>query len=71
MCVDSLLLKFNIDEKQFIRLFISVIASDCTLSPTKDGRHLWWWAGLATLCDQGSEWPSTSRVIYVSDTSLF
>jgi len=30
MCVDSLLLKFNSDEKQLTRLFISVFASDCT-----------------------------------------
>jgi len=31
--------------------------------PTNGGRPLWWWLGLATLCLQGSEWPSTSRVI--------
>jgi len=31
--------------------------------PTKDGRPLWWWVGLATLCVQGSEWPLPSRVI--------
>jgi len=30
MCVDSLLLKFNSDEKQLTRLFISVFAFDCT-----------------------------------------
>jgi len=24
---------------------------------------LWWWVDLAKLCVQGSEWPSTSRVI--------
>jgi len=29
MCVDSLLLKFNSDEKQLTRLFIPVFASDC------------------------------------------
>jgi len=23
----------------------------------------WWWVGLVTLCVQGSEWPSISRVI--------
>jgi len=63
MCVDSLLLKFNNDEKQLTRLFISVFASDCTLSPIKDGRPLWWWVGLAALCVQGSEWPLPSRVI--------
>jgi len=40
MCVDSLLLKFNSDEKQFTRLFVSVFASDCILNPTKDGRLL-------------------------------
>jgi len=33
MCVDSLLLKFNSDEKQFTRLFICVFASDCILVP--------------------------------------
>jgi len=72
MCVDSLLLKFYSDEKQLIRLFISVFASDCTLSPTKNGRPLWGWMGLATLCVQRSEWPSTSRgSSYVSDTALF
>jgi len=42
MCVDSVLLKFISDEKQLARLFISVFASDSTLSPTKDGRPLWW-----------------------------
>jgi len=34
MCVDSLLLKFNSDEKQFTQLYISVFASDCILSRT-------------------------------------
>jgi len=63
MCVDSLLLKFSSDERQLTRVFFSVFASDCTLSPTKDGRPLWWWVGLATLCVQGSKWPSPSRVI--------
>jgi len=43
--------------------FISVFAPDCTSSPSKDARPLWWWVGLATPCMQGSEWPSTSRVI--------
>jgi len=43
--------------------FLSVFASDCTVSPTKDGRSLWWWVGLATLCVQESEWPSPSQVI--------
>jgi len=38
MCVDSLLLKFNSDEKQFTRLFVSVFTSDCILSPIKDDR---------------------------------
>jgi len=33
MCVDSLLLKINSDEKQFTQFFISVFASDCILSP--------------------------------------
>jgi len=28
-----------------------------------DCRPLWWWVGLATLCVQGSKWPSTSRLI--------
>jgi len=37
MCVDSLLLKFNSDEKQLTQLFISVFASDCILNPTQ-----WW-----------------------------
>jgi len=58
MCVDSLLLKFNSDEKQLTRLFVSVFASDCSLSPTEDGRRLWWWVG-----PHGSS--------YVSDTALF
>jgi len=31
--------------------------------PTNGGRPLWWWVGLMTPCMQGSEWPSTSRVI--------
>jgi len=30
---------------------------------TKDGRPLWCSVGLSTLYVQGSEWPSTSRVI--------
>jgi len=55
MCVDSLLVKFNKDEKQLTRLFISVFASDCTLSAPKDGRPLWRWVGLAMLYVQGSE----------------
>jgi len=38
MCVDTLLLKFSNDEKQFTRLFISVFASDRILSPTNGGR---------------------------------
>jgi len=36
MCVDSLLLKFNSDKKKLNRLFISVFASDCILSPTNN-----------------------------------
>jgi len=60
ICVNSLLLKFNSDEKQLARLFISMFASDCILCLTNGGRPLWWWVGLATLCVQGSEWPSTS-----------
>jgi len=64
MCTNSsLLLKFNSNEKQFTRLFISVSASDCILSPTNGGRPLWRWVGLVTLCVQGSEWSSSSRVI--------
>jgi len=48
MSVDSLLLKFNNDEKQFTRL-----------SLTNGGRPLWGgWP-----CVQGLEWLSTSRVI--------
>jgi len=27
----------------------------CHHTPTKDGRSLWWWVGLAMLCMQGSE----------------
>jgi len=27
--------------------FSSVFATDCILSPTKGGRLLWWWVGLA------------------------
>jgi len=61
MYVDSLLLKFNCDENQLSRLFISVFASDCILSPTNGGRPLWWWVGSA--CMQGLEWPSPSRVL--------
>jgi len=45
MCVDSLLLKFNSDEKLFTRLLISMFASDCILSPTNGSRPLWWWVG--------------------------
>jgi len=26
-----------------------------SLRPTKDGRPLWWWVGLAMLCMQGSD----------------
>jgi len=37
MCVDSSLLRFISEEKQ---LFISVLVSDCILSPTNGGRHL-------------------------------
>jgi len=33
MCVDSLRLKFNIDEKQLTRLFISLFASDLIIPP--------------------------------------
>jgi len=29
------------DEKQLTRLFISVFASDCILSPTNGGHSLW------------------------------
>jgi len=47
------------DEKKLTRLFECVRI----LSPTNDGRPLWWWVGLATLSVQGSKWPSTSRVI--------
>jgi len=48
MCVDSLLLKFNSDEKQLTQLFISVFATDCILRPTNDDRppDLWWWWAL-------------------------
>jgi len=49
MCVDSLLLKFNSDEKLFSWLFISSVCPLC-------------WGGGGS-CVQGSEWPSTSRVI--------
>jgi len=52
MCVDSLPLKFNNDEKQFTRLFISVFASDYILNPTKDGRPL---VVVDGPCVQGSE----------------
>jgi len=37
MCVDSLLLKFNSDEKQLTRLFISLFASDCTSDAMRSG----------------------------------
>jgi len=56
MCVDSLLLKFKSNEKQFSRLFVSVLASHCFLSPInghgrwQGGRtppppdfHAWYW----------------------------
>jgi len=66
MCVDSSLLKFNSDAKQLARLFISVFAPDCTLSPTKDGRPLWWWVGLPMLCVQGSEWHHPPGSSYIS-----
>jgi len=68
MCVDSLLLKFNSVEKQVLRLFISVFASDCISSPTKDGRRLWWWVGPACR-DRNNHHPPGSS--YVSDTTLF
>jgi len=69
MCVDSLLLKFNSDEKQFTgtRLFISVFASDCILSPTNDCRPLWWWVGPACR-DRNDHQPPGSY--YVSDSVL-
>jgi len=67
MCVDTLLLKFNSDEKQFTRLFISVFASDCILRPTNGGRPLWWWVGLACT-DRNDHQPPESY--YVSDTVL-
>jgi len=38
MCVDSLLLKFNSNEKQVTQLYLSVFASDYILSPTNGGR---------------------------------
>jgi len=60
MYVDSLLFKFNSNEKQFTRLFIFVFASDCILSPTNGGRPL---VVVGGPCVQRSEWPSTSRVI--------
>jgi len=46
MSVDLLLLKFNSDEKQFTRLFVSVIASDCILILTNGGQ-------LVALCGGG------------------
>jgi len=66
--VDSILLKFNSDEKQFTRLFISVFASDCALSPTNGGRPLWWWVSSACR-DRNDHQPPWSS--YVSDTVLF
>jgi len=68
MCIDSLLLKFNSDEKQLTRLFISMFASDCTLSPTKDGRPLWWWVGRYAFRDRNAHHPPGSS--YVSGTTL-
>jgi len=37
MFVDSLLFKFNSDEKQFTQLYISMFAFDCILIPTNGG----------------------------------
>jgi len=65
MCVDSLLLKFNSDEKQYTRLFISVFASDCILSPIAP---LWWWVGPACRNRNDHQPPGSS---YVSGTVLF
>jgi len=46
MCVDSLLLKLNSDEKQPTRLFISVFTSGCIFSPTNGGCPLYVGIGL-------------------------
>jgi len=62
MCVDSLLLKFKSDEKQFYRLFISVFASDWFLSPTNGGRPLWWWVGPACR-DRNDHQPPESSIL--------
>jgi len=63
MCVDALLLKFNSDEKQFNRLFISVFASDCILSSTNCGRSLWWWVGPACRDRNDHQPPGSSYVV--------
>jgi len=69
MCVDSLLLKFNNDEKQFTRLFISVFASDYILSPTKVGRPLngGGWALRAGIRNNHQPFGSS----YITDTVWF
>jgi len=71
MCVDSLLLKFNNDKKQLTRLFISVFASDCTLSPTNDGRPPGggWALRRYAFRDRNDHHPPRSS--YVRDTALF
>jgi len=71
MCVDSLLLKFNSDEKQLTRLFISVFASDCTLSPIKDGHPCdgGWALRRYVFRDRNDHHLSASS--YASDRALF
>jgi len=71
MCVDSLLLKFNSDEKQFTRLFISVFAFDCILVPPKVVAPCGGgWALQRFACrDRNDHQPPGSS--YASDTAIF
>jgi len=68
MCVDSLLLKFNSDEKQLIRLFIPVFTSDCILRRTNNHRRL---CGVMDPAqrDHWNDCQLSRSSLYVSDTA--
>jgi len=74
MCVDSLLTLIVTrsslpDFSSRVRIWL-YLKSHQRWSPPS----LWWWVGLATLCVQGSEWPSVHQPpgsSYVSDTALY